>query len=112
MLDEVGRNWFSIGLGAAFVIAMCFNFVLLKTDKSDIGFSGLLFLLTLIFFLIAFSFLVAASTPGIEIKVAVAIVDAFVLLGGKLFTPHFLDYIGDDGKSIPLSKRRAIDPPK
>jgi hypothetical protein len=59
----------------------------------DHGFLGLIVLLMLIFFLVAFSFLVAASAAGVDIKLAVVIVDALVLLGSKLLAPRFLQYL-------------------
>ena len=59
----------------------------------DHGFLGLMFLLTLVFFLVAYSFLVAASVRGFDIKVAVIVIDALVLLGGKLLAPRFLEYL-------------------
>lgn len=104
-LSDAARLWFSVGLAAAFVISMGFIFALLKYGEIDLGYLGLIFMLTVIFYLIAFSFLIAASTPGISIKVAVAFIDAFVLIGSKLLGPSFLDYIVDDGTQIPLSRR-------
>ncbi len=62
----------------------------------DLGFLGLILLLETIFFLVAFSFLVAASTKGIEVKVLVAAVDALVLFGSKLLAPEFLRYLNDE----------------
>ena len=105
VLADAARDWFSLGLAAGFLISVGFAGLLLYQKEMDLGWIGLIFLLIMIFFLIAFSFLVAASTPGYPIKIAVAVVDAFVLIGGKLLGPPFLDYLADDGTNIPLSKR-------
>jgi len=112
VLDDAARNWFSIGLGVGFVIVIGYLILLLQEQEIDLGLLGLMFLLTVIFFLIAFSFLVAAATPGIEIKVAVSVVDALVLLGSKLLAPSFLDYLADEGDGVPLSKRTANHKPR
>ncbi|MCF2522155.1 hypothetical protein [Bradyrhizobium sp. G127] len=104
IINESARQWFSIGLGGAFVFSMAFIFAGLK-QEFDAGWLGLIFLLNMIFYLIAFSFLVAATTPGSEIKIAVAVVDGLLLIAGKMFSPTFLDYLADDGTNIPLSKR-------
>lgn len=106
ILSDLAREWFCIGLAAAFIVCVAFAGALAMQQEMDHGWSGLIFLLVMIFFSISFSFLVAASTPGISIKVAVAVVDAFVLLGSKLLAPAFLDYLADDGNNIPLSRRR------
>lgn len=92
-LDASARLWFSVGLGAAFVLTLLGIIAFMKWSRIDHGFLGLMFLLTLIFFLIAFSFLVAASVSGVGIKVAVSIVDSFVLFGSKLLAPRFLQYL-------------------
>jgi hypothetical protein len=112
VLEEAARNWFSLGLGVGFIVAVGYLILLLQEPEIDLGWLGLMFLLIIIFFLIAFSFLVAAATPGIEIKIAVSVVDALVLLGSKLLAPSFLDYLADEGDGVPLSKRTADHQPK
>jgi len=92
-LDPSVVGWFSIGLGGAFVLNVSCIVLFMFYSKIDHGFLGLIILLTLIFFLIAYSFLVAASARGIDIKVAVVAVDALVLLGSKLLAPRFLKYL-------------------
>ncbi len=82
------------GLGGAFVLALFTLGAFMILSKIDHGFLGLIFLLTMIFFLIAFSFLVAAATPGWSIKLSVAIVDAAVAISTKLLSKPFLDYLG------------------
>jgi|SRR5712692_8078553 len=93
-------QWFGIGLGAAFLATMAVVVVLIaraeKKSGIDQGFLGLILLLCTIFYLLGFSFLVAASVKGMDIKLAVVAVDALVLLGSKLLTPHFLEYLISD----------------
>ena len=72
VLDDAARNWFSIGLGVGFVIVIGYLILLLQEQEIDLGWLGLMFLLTVIFFLIAFSFLVAAATPALPAKTAIA----------------------------------------
>jgi hypothetical protein len=86
-------------LGAAFVasLIMCY---LMMFGKIDHGFLGLIFLLVLVIFLAAFSFLVAAITPGISIKVAITVIDGAFALGTKLLSNRFLEYL----ESEPLGK--------
>jgi hypothetical protein len=86
-------TWFGIGLGGAFLIAMGVLVLFMAKSKIDHGFLGLMFLLTLVVFLVAFSFLVAASVPGYDIKIAVAVVDAFVLIANKLLSDRFIKYL-------------------
>ncbi len=97
--------WFGGGLGAAFVITIALIVLFFwhsayhaKTEEEalDLGFLGLILLLVTIFYLVAFSFLVAASTRGLDIKILVATVDAFVLIGSKLLAPDFLRYLNDE----------------
>ena len=92
-LSDSAREWFSIGLGGAFLVTLLFLVRLLREEDVNRGFLGMAFLLTIIFFLIGFSFLVAAATPGISIKVAVGVVDALVLFGSRLLAPNFLEYL-------------------
>jgi hypothetical protein len=96
-LDQVAIFWVAIGLGGGFAVTMVYLAILAFQDV-DKGYIGLILLLVIIFFLIAFSFLVAAATPGISIKVAVGIVDAFVLIGSKLLAPNFLMYVSTDAQ--------------
>lgn len=102
-LEQPSRNWFAMGLGTAFVIAMgMITYFYVDSDKEsgiDTGFLGLIFMLVIIFFLIAFSFLVAASVKGLDVKITVAAIDALVLLGSKLLTPTFLAYLSSEHES-------------
>ncbi len=103
-LTKEAWQWFGGGLGLAFLVTI--GVILLffwhsayhddKKEGLDLGFLGLILLLETIFFLVAFSFLVAASTKGIEVKVLVAAVDALVLFGSKLLAPEFLRYLNDE----------------
>ncbi len=92
-LDSSARGWFGVGLGAAFLLSLAAIVIFMRMSDVDHGFLGLIFLLTIIVFLIAFSFLVAASVAGADIKIAVAVTDALVLIGSKLLTPRFLKYL-------------------
>jgi hypothetical protein len=100
-LSPEAWHWFSLGLGIAFIttigIIVLFVYTGDRGEASiDQGFLGLILLLTSIFYLIGFSFLVAASTKGVDIKLMVAAVDGVVLLGGKLLAPNFLRYLNDE----------------
>ena len=96
-LTPAAWQWFSIVLGVAFLLTI--GIIVLFVAKGDTdygidqGFLGLIVLLTTIFYLIGFSFLVAASTKGLDIKLLVAAVDALVLIGSKLLAPDFLKYL-------------------
>jgi hypothetical protein len=100
-LSDSARNLFALGLGAGYVLSILVIVGLhfaahIWRDSEygiDSGFLGLIFLLNSIFFLIAFSFLVAASVQGLDIKIAIAAIDALVLIGGKLLTEPFLNYL-------------------
>jgi len=92
-LDATSRQWFAIGLGGAFLVVAFLILAFMFWSEIDHGFLGLIVLLSLIFFLIAFSFLVAASVAGFDIKIAIAVVDALVLFGSKLLAPRFLQYL-------------------
>ncbi len=85
--------FFAIGLGVAFVLAMTVLVLFMIKSRIDHGFLGLMFLLTLVLFLVAFSFIVAASVPGYEIKVAVGVIDAFILVANKLLSDRFVIYL-------------------
>jgi hypothetical protein len=74
---------------------MAFLVLQFWAEDRDLGWVGLMFLLTMIFFLIGFSFLVAAATPGYDIKIAVVVVDGLVLIGSRLLAPHFLQYLAE-----------------
>jgi hypothetical protein len=96
-LNPAAWQWFSVGLGVAFLVTI--GIIVLFVFKGDSeygidqGFLGLILLLTTIFYLIGFSFLVAASTKGVDIKILVAAVDALVLIGSKLLAPNFISYL-------------------
>ena len=117
-LQEQAWQWFGIGLGAAFLIT--FGVIVLffchsaffdeKDEGIDTGFLGLILMLVTILYLVAFSFLVAASAKGIDIKIMVAAVDAFVLIGSKLLAPEFLRYLNREpigGQTAAPSKTEA-----
>lgn len=107
VLDASARDWFGIGLGVGFLVVMSYLVLLQQKKDFDHGWIGLMLLLIIIFFLVAFSFLVAASTPGYGIKIAVAVVDAFVLIGSKLLAPDFLIYLADNGERESLGEQLA-----
>ncbi|WP_051380638.1 hypothetical protein [Bradyrhizobium sp. WSM1743] len=101
-LPREAWQWFGIGLGAAFVITIGLIVLFFwysayhaedESEALDLGFLGLILLLVTIFYLVAFSFLVAASAKGLDVKLLVAAVDVFVLLGSKLLAPAFLKYL-------------------
>ena len=102
-LQAQSWQWFGIGLGAAFLVTigvivlfLCHSAFFDEEDQGiDTGFLGLILMLVTILYLVAFSFLVAASAKGIDIKILVAVVDAFVLIGSKLLAPEFLRYLSD-----------------
>jgi hypothetical protein len=48
----------------------------------------------LMFFLIAFSFLLAGAVPGYHIKIAVAVVDSTVFLGSMFLSRTLIPYLG------------------
>jgi hypothetical protein len=123
-LQAQSWQWFGIGLGAAFLITIgvivlffCHSAFFDKDAQGEIedqgidtGFIGLILLLVTILYLVAFSFLVAASAKGIDIKILVAVVDAFVLIGSKLLAPEFLRYLNDEpigGQTAAPSKTEA-----
>ena len=91
-LNPTVRDFFGIALASAFLLAMPMIFAF-KSSKIDHGFLGLMFLLTLVVFLIAFSFLIAAAVPGLAIKVTVAVVDTATVIATGLLKPRFLEYL-------------------
>jgi hypothetical protein len=103
-LQAEAWQWFGIGLGLAFVITIgviilffCHSAFFDKEDQGiDTGFLGLILLLVTILYLVAFSFLIAASAKGLDVKVLIALVDAFVLVASKLLAPEFLRYLNDE----------------
>ncbi|MDI3567112.1 hypothetical protein [Bradyrhizobium sp. Arg816] len=104
-LSKAAWQWFGAGLGLAFLITIGIIIMFFwysafhaetEEDAIDAGFLGLMLLLVTIFYLVAFSFLVAASTKGLDIKLLVATVDAFVLIGSKLLAPVFLRYLSNE----------------
>ncbi|MCA1430216.1 hypothetical protein I6F29_30475 [Bradyrhizobium sp. NBAIM16] len=104
-LSREAWQWFGMGLGGAFVITIAVIVLFFwysayhaetEQDALDLGFLGLILLLVTIFYLVAFSFLVAASAKGLDVKLLVAAVDAFVLIGSKLLAPEFLRYLNEE----------------
>ena len=110
-LSPAAWQWFSIGLGTAFVVTIGMIVLFLFNADSkygiDQGFLGLILLLVTIFYMISFSFLVAASTKGLDIKFIVAAVDALVLFGSKLLAPDFLKYLNDEKIGSPTIQKRS-----
>ena len=47
----------------------------------------------MIVFAVSFSFLIAAATPGIAIKVGIAVIDGLLALAAKLLTGPFIGYL-------------------
>jgi hypothetical protein len=103
-LQKEAWQWFGVGLGLAFLITIgliilffCHSAFFDKIEQGmDAGFLGLILLLVTIFYLVGFSFLIAASAKGLDVKVLVAAVDVFVLIGSKLLAPDFLRYLNDE----------------
>lgn len=81
------------GLGAAFVLSLLTLALLLWKASIDHGFLGLIFLLIVVLFIVGFSFIVAAATPGISMKVAVTVFNGLLALGSKLLSDRFLKYL-------------------
>jgi hypothetical protein len=81
------------GIGLAFILSLITIVFILKADRIDHGFLGLIFLLVHVIFLFLLSLLIAAATPGFSIKLAVAIFDGILALGTKLTSDRFLDYL-------------------
>jgi formate/nitrite transporter FocA (FNT family) len=92
-LDPEYFKLLGIGLGASFVIAFIVILIFLYKSKIDHGFLGLIFLLTLVIYLMAFSFLIAAATQGITIKLSVVFFDGVVAFASKLISDRFLKYL-------------------
>jgi hypothetical protein len=85
-------------LGGGFLLTLVAFSLLLFFSNIDHGFLGLILLLILVIFLVAFSFLVAAATPGISTKIAIVVIDGALALGSKLLSDRFLVYLesGDE----------------
>lgn len=92
-IDPVIWQWCALGLAGAFTLAMGVLLGFMLKSKIDHGFLGLIFLLALVVFAVTFSFLVAAATPGIAIKVAIAVIDGLFALGARLLSGRFLQYL-------------------
>ncbi|WP_396604517.1 hypothetical protein ACFLEY_03835 [Bradyrhizobium sp. YCK136] len=112
-LTKDAWQWFGAGLGLAFLVTIALIVLFFwysayhaetEQDALDLGFLGLILLLVTIFYLVAFSFLVAASTKGLDVKLLVAAVDAFVLIGSKLLAPEFLRYLNEEPIGGPTKK--------
>jgi FtsH-binding integral membrane protein len=108
--------WFSAGLGISFLINIglivlffgWWAYTATESDEVDLGFLGLLLLLVTILHLVGFSFVVAASTKGLDVKLLVAFVDVFVLIGSRLLAPDFLNYLAD----LPVEGAQTHNRPK
>jgi cobalamin biosynthesis protein CobD/CbiB len=59
----------------------------------DHGFLGLIFLLVVVMFLGALSFLVAAVTPGWSAKLAVTVFNGILAFGARMLSDRFLKYL-------------------
>jgi hypothetical protein len=92
-IDPAIWHWLALGLGIAFVLTLGVFVLLLFHAEIDHGFLGLIFLLIMVIFLIGFSFLVAAATPGISIKVAVTVFNGILAFASKLLSDRFLKYL-------------------
>jgi hypothetical protein len=92
MVPDLWR-WLAIGVGISFVLCLLTLLVLLHKSGIDHGFLGLIFLLILVVFLVAFSFLVAAGTPGWSMKFAVTVFNGILAFGTKLISDRFLKYL-------------------
>ena len=92
MAEELWRLS-AYGLGAAYLLTLVVLLVILWQSNIEHGFLGLIFLLTIVLFLVAFSFLVAAATPGISIKVAVTVFNGLLAFASKLLSDRFLKYL-------------------
>jgi hypothetical protein len=103
-LPSEAYHWFGAGLGGAFAATWLTLLIFMLRSREeehiDHGFLGLMLLLVTIFYLIAFSFLVAASSSGLDIKILVVTVDAMVLIGTRLLGPPFLRYLSDQKQEM------------
>lgn len=81
------------GLGASFLAILAVYLILLFKAEIDHGFLGLILLLIMVIYLIAFSFLIAAATPGISIKIAVTVFNGILAFGSRLISDRFLKYL-------------------
>jgi len=95
-IDWSGWRVMAFFLGGAFVAALVLVSLLLFRSHIDHGFLGLIFLLVLVVFLVAFSFLVAAASPGVSMKVTIVVVDGVLGIGTKLLSDRFLTYLESD----------------
>lgn len=86
----------AVGLGVAFALTLCLLLAFMLWSRIDHGFLGLILLLTLIVFAVTFSFLIAAGTPGIGIKIVIALIDGLLAVAAKLLSGPFLNYLKSD----------------
>ena len=77
----------------AFLATLITLLTLLWKDRIDHGFVGLILLLVVVLFIVAFSGLVAAATPGISIKIAVTVIGGIISIGSKLLSDRFIVYL-------------------
>lgn len=82
------------GLGGAFLLSLLVLVLFMFVSDIHQGLLGLIFLLDLIFFLIAFSIIIAAATPGWSVRLSIAIIDAVVAISTRLLSKTFLDWLG------------------
>jgi hypothetical protein len=94
VLSASALGMFSLGLAVAFLIIIGFIVRLFRASNIDHRLLSLMFLFCLMFFLIAFSFLLAGAVPGYHIKIAVAVVDSTVFLGSMFLSRTLIPYLG------------------
>jgi hypothetical protein len=92
-IDPEIWRWCAIGLGGAFTLTVGVLLAFMRCSTIDHGFLGLMLLISLVVFAVTFSFLVAAATPGVAIKVAIVVIEGLLALGTKLLSARFLDYL-------------------
>ena len=93
VLDPCIWRFVGRGLGCAFIITLVVICLMIFKSQIDHGFLGLILLLVLIIFSVNFSFLVAAPTTSISIKIAIVLIDGCLAIGSKLLSSRFLDYL-------------------
>jgi hypothetical protein len=92
-LDPEFFKLLGLGLGVSFIITFIVILFFLYKSNIDHGFLGLILLLTLVIYLMAFSFLIAAATQGISIKLSVVFFNGVLAFASKLMSDRFLKYL-------------------
>jgi hypothetical protein len=108
-LSTAMAQWSGTGLASAFVLTIGIIVLFVARAETNFGigqgFLGLTLLLVTIFYFVMFSFLIAASVKGIDVKLMFGAVDGVVLIGSKSLTSPFLHYL-ESGSN---DERRASD---